>query len=118
MRSIATTIPLCRTYRDTCRSTTRPAHPSRQPTESSNGNSNGAKKRINPIKLKQMQDRQQQVEAEIARLEQGIAQCELELQSYVSAEETQQQTDLLAQYRAELAQKMQEWEEISSLLEA
>ena len=64
-----------------------------------------------------MQDRQQQVEAEIARLEQGIAQCELELQSYVSAEETQRQTDLLAQYRSELARKMEDWEELSSVLE-
>ena len=44
-----------------------------------------SKKRINQS-LKQMQDRQQEVE-EIARLERGIAQCELELQSYVSAEE-------------------------------
>ena len=64
-----------------------------------------------------MQDRQQQVEAEIARLEQGIAQCELELQSYVSAEETQRQTDLLAQYRSDLAQRMEEWEELAAVLE-
>ncbi len=86
--------------------------------EPSDGNSNGAKKRINPIKLKQLQDRQQQIEAEIAHLEHGIAQCELELQSYVSAEETQRQTDLLAQHRADLAQRMEEWEELSSVLEA
>ena len=82
-----------------------------------NGNSEGSKKRINPIKLKQMQDRQQHVEAEIARLEQGIAQCELELQSYVSAEETQRQTDLLAQHRSELAKKMEDWEELSTAME-
>ena len=87
-------------------------------SEPTNGNSEGSKKRINPIKLKQLQDQQQQIEEEIARLEQGISQCEFELQSYVSAEETQRQTDLLAQYRAELAQKMEDWEEISSLLEA
>jgi len=75
------------------------------------------RKRLNPIKLKQMQDRQQQVEEEIARLEQGIAACEQELQSYVSAEETQRQSDLLAQHRSELAGKMAEWEELSSTLE-
>jgi ATP-binding cassette, subfamily F, member 3 len=86
--------------------------------DSAESNSNGAKKRINPIKLKQLQDRQQQVEEEIAHLEQGIAQCELELQSYVNAEETQRQTDLLARHRSDLAQKMQEWEELSSVLEA
>ena len=89
----------------------------KQPSaEGNNGNSSGARKRINPIKLKQMQDRQQQVEQEIARLEQGIAQCELELQSYVSAEETQRQTDLLAHYRSELAKKMEDWEELSTAL--
>jgi ATP-binding cassette subfamily F protein 3 len=85
-------------------------------TDSGNGSSSATKKRINPIKLKQMQDRQQQVESEIARLEQGIAHCELELQCYVSAEETQRQTDLLAQYRAELAKKMEDWEELSTAL--
>jgi len=87
--------------------------------ESGDGNLRATtpKKRINPIKLKQMQDRQQQVEEEIARLEQGIAACEQELQSYVSAEETQRQSDLLAQHRSELAGKMAEWEELSSTLE-
>jgi ATP-binding cassette subfamily F protein 3 len=85
--------------------------------ESGNGKSSGAKKRINPIRLKQMQDRQQEVEAEIAALEKGIADCERELQSYVSAEETQRQVDLLAQHRAELATKMHEWEELAGELE-
>jgi len=85
--------------------------------ENGNGNTRAAKKRINPMKLKQMQDRQQQIEEEIARLEQDIAACELELQSYVSAEETQRQIELLAQHRADLAEKMAEWEELSTALE-
>jgi ATP-binding cassette, subfamily F, member 3 len=85
--------------------------------ESANANSNGAGKRINPIKRRQMQDRQQQIEEEITRLEQGIAQCEFELQSFVSVEETQRQTDLLAQHRAALAQRMEEWEELAAVLE-
>ena len=88
----------------------------KQSADSGNGDSTSAKKRINPIKLKQMQDQQQQVESEIARLEQGIAQCELELQSYVSAEETQRQTELLAEYRSELAKQMEDWEELSTAL--
>ncbi len=61
-----------------------------------------AKKRINPIKLKQMQERHQQVEAGIAELEDGIAECERELQSFVSAEETARWTELLAKRRGEL----------------
>src|SRR5271165_3581757 len=75
------------------------------------------RKRMNPIKMKQMQDRCQQLEAEIANLEDGIAACERELQSFVSAEETQRQTDLLAQHRADLATVMAEWEELSQALE-
>ncbi len=76
-----------------------------------------ARKRINPIKLKQIQDRCQQLEAEIAGLEEGIACCELELQSFVNAEETQRQSDLLIQHRADLATRMAEWEELSQTLE-
>ncbi len=91
--------------------------PRQASVESADGNSNGAKKRINPIRLKQMQDRQQEIEEEIARLEQEIAHCEHELQSFVSVEETQRQADLLAQHRSDLAQKMTEWEELSSALE-
>ena len=75
------------------------------------------RKRMNPIKLKQMQDRCQQMEGQIAVLESGITECERELQSFVSAEETQRQTDLLAQRRAGLATVMAEWEELSQVLE-
>ncbi len=75
------------------------------------------RKRMNPIKQKQLQDRCQQLEEEIAALEEGIADCELRLQSFVSAEETQRQTDLLAQRQTDHAKLMKEWEELSSVLE-
>ena len=55
-----------------------------------------SKKRVNPIKRKQMEERCKQVEEEIANLESGIAECERELQSFVSAEETARWTKLLA----------------------
>jgi ATP-binding cassette subfamily F protein 3 len=76
-----------------------------------------SKRRINPIKLKQMQERHHQVEEGIARLEDGIAECERELQSFVSAEETARWTDLLAKRRGELEPLMAEWEELSQSLE-
>jgi ATP-binding cassette subfamily F protein 3 len=76
-----------------------------------------SRKRLNPIKLKQMQDRCQQMEEQIATLEDGIAECEHKLQSFVSAAETQCQTDLLAQRRADLAALMEEWEDLSQALE-
>ncbi len=49
-----------------------------------------------------MQERHQQVEQGIASLESGIAECERELQSFVSADETQRWTELLAKRRGEL----------------
>jgi len=76
-----------------------------------------SKKRINPIKLKQMQERHHQVEEDIARLEDGIAECERELQSFVSAAETARWTELLARHRSELQPLMAEWEELSQTLE-
>ena len=82
-----------------------------------NGQKSQSKKRINPIKLKQMQERHQQVEQGIARLEDGIAECERELQSFVSAEETARWTELLAVRRAELEGLMCEWEGLSQELE-
>ena len=76
-----------------------------------------SKKRINPIKRKQMQERHQEIEEAIAELEKGIAECEFALQSFVSAEETQRQTELLASRRAQLQPLMSEWEELSQSLE-
>ncbi|HKD84225.1 MAG TPA: ABC-F family ATP-binding cassette domain-containing protein [Terriglobales bacterium] len=77
-----------------------------------------SKKRMNPIKLKQIQERHQQVEQGIAALENGIAECERELQSFVSVEETAKWTELLAKRRGELETLMAEWEEVSQVLES
>ncbi|HSK44413.1 MAG TPA: ABC-F family ATP-binding cassette domain-containing protein [Candidatus Binatia bacterium] len=75
-------------------------------------------KRLNPIKLKQMKDRVQAVEEEIARHEAAIATAETALQNFVSVEETQRQTELLNRAKADLESAMNEWEELSHLLEA
>jgi ATP-binding cassette, subfamily F, member 3 len=92
-----------------------PPHPANNGRDGGPGSP--TKKRINPIKLKQMQDRHQQVEQGIAQLEGGIAECERELQSFVSAEETQKWTELLAKRRSELETMMSEWEALSQELE-
>ena len=76
-----------------------------------------SRKRVNPIKRKQMEERCKQVEQEIAQLESGIAECERELQSFVSAGETARWTGLLAQRRGDLGPLMVEWEELSQELE-
>jgi ATP-binding cassette subfamily F protein 3 len=75
-------------------------------------------KRLNPIKLKQMRDRLQEVEEEVARLEAAISTSETALQNFVSVEETQRQTNQLNSSRSELEQRMAEWEELAANLEA
>jgi ATP-binding cassette subfamily F protein 3 len=75
-------------------------------------------RRLNPIKLKQMQDRAQELENEITRLEEGIAQCENGLLTFVSAEDTRRLLELRESRNAELEKAMAEWEEISSAIEA
>jgi len=75
-------------------------------------------KRINPIKLKQMQDRAQELEDEITRLEQGIAECETALLSYVSPDETRRQMELRDTRQKELEAAMAEWEELSTSIDA
>jgi ATP-binding cassette subfamily F protein 3 len=75
-------------------------------------------KRLNPIKRQQMEDRLHEIEEEIARAEAAIALCETQLQSFVSAEETQRQTQELARGKSDLRGLMKKWEELSKALES
>ena len=74
------------------------------------------KKRVNPMKLKQMEDRCKQLEQAIAQAESDIA--ELEGRPYVSAEEALRVAGMLEQKRGDLEKAMAEWEETSAALEA
>jgi len=90
-----------------------------------NGNKNEAvvseenrSKRLNPIKRKQMEERVKELEAEISRAETAISECEAALQTFVSAEETARLTQELASHRAELQNRLVEWEELAEALQA
>jgi ATP-binding cassette, subfamily F, member 3 len=72
-----------------------------------------AAKRVNPIKLRQMQERLTEVEAEIPRVDGWVAETEQALGVYVSAEETQRLTEALAVLRDRQAELNSEWEELS-----
>src|ERR1700678_2150822 len=81
-------------------------------------------KRLNPIKRKKIEDRIQEVEAEISRTENLIAQCEdaianceTALQNFVSAEESQRQSDQLEEHKVSHAAAIAEWEELSQSLQ-
>jgi ATP-binding cassette, subfamily F, member 3 len=75
-------------------------------------------KRLNPIKRKKMEDRIRELEGEISRAETAIAQSETALQDFVSAAESQRQTQELDQRKAAHAALIREWEELSQSLQA
>ena len=75
------------------------------------------KKRVNPIKRKQMEDRIHKLEEEIARAEAQVERLESALQNFVSAEESQRQSQELDQHKARHAALLAEWEELSESLQ-
>ncbi|HYL93502.1 MAG TPA: ABC-F family ATP-binding cassette domain-containing protein, partial [Alphaproteobacteria bacterium] len=86
------------------------------PATSEQPKSGGQRKRINPIKLKHMQERYRELEEEIVRLEAAIHAAEDALQNFVSAEETKRRADALDRHRNDLAACMQEWETLAEAL--
>jgi ATP-binding cassette subfamily F protein 3 len=75
-------------------------------------------KRLNPIKRKKMEDRIRELEAEINRAETVIAQYETALQDFVSADESQRQSQELDQHKTAHAVLIKEWEDLSQSLQA
>ena len=75
------------------------------------------KRRVNPMKRKQMAERLAKVEAEVSHTESVIAESEEALSRYVSAEETQRVSALLEEKRHSLGALESEWAELSEALE-
>ena len=76
-----------------------------------------AKKRLNPIKRKQMEDRVHELEEKISSAESDIAELETALQNFVNAEESQRQSQQLDQHKATHAALIKEWEETAASLQ-
>jgi ATP-binding cassette, subfamily F, member 3 len=74
-------------------------------------------KRLNPIKRKKMEDRIRELESEISRAETVITQCETALQDFVSADESQRQSQELDRQKRAHAGFLKEWEELSQSLQ-
>ncbi len=74
-------------------------------------------KRINPIRLRQMQERCNVLEEEIPRMEAAIQMTEQQMGTFVSAEMYQAQIGQLGTLRAEHAALLSEWEELMMQLE-
>ncbi len=76
------------------------------------------KRRLNPIKQKQMEDRCAFLEEEVPRVEASLAHTEQQLGVYISAEETQRLTQLAVDLRSQLESLTDEWEELMLQLES
>ena len=75
------------------------------------------KRRLNPIKQKQMEERCAFLEEEVPRIEAAIGVTEQQLGVFVSAEETQRLTELAADLRTQLDALTAEWEDLMMQLE-
>jgi len=75
-------------------------------------------KRMNPIKRKKMEDRIHELEGEISQAEDRIAKYETQLQNYISAEESQRQSQELDQQKTTHAALLKEWEDLAGSLQA
>jgi ATP-binding cassette subfamily F protein 3 len=75
-------------------------------------------KRVNPIKIRQMQDRRTALEAEVSKAEAEVAELETALGNFVSVDETVRLNDLLAARRARLETLLAEWEDVVQAIEA
>jgi len=74
--------------------------------------------RLNPIKLRQMKDRRRAIEDEVTRLEVEIADYELALSNFSTAEDAKMYAELLAARKTDLEALMSEWEEVANAIEA
>jgi ATP-binding cassette subfamily F protein 3 len=74
--------------------------------------------RLNPLKLRRMKERREEIEVEVSKLEVEIADYEGALGHFVSVEETARLSDLVTARRTDLAALLKEWETVAQSIEA
>jgi ATP-binding cassette subfamily F protein 3 len=77
----------------------------------------GKPKRLNPIRLRKLQDQCSEIEQEVARLEAEISHMERELSIFRNAEEARRLTDSLGEARGSLESLVAQWEEVTRAIE-
>jgi ATP-binding cassette subfamily F protein 3 len=77
-----------------------------------------SERRVNPIKLRRMQERRAAIEVEVSQREAEIAELEASLGNFVNVEETVRVNDLLNARRADLEALLKEWEAVAQSIEA
>jgi len=97
------------------------ALPVEEPAPSNGPEPQGPKspeRRVNPIKMRKLEDRRSTLEAEVSRSEAEIAGLETALGNFVSVDETVRLNRLLNTRRAALETLLAEWEEVVQSIEA
>jgi ATP-binding cassette subfamily F protein 3 len=74
-------------------------------------------KRLNPIKLKQLEDRVTLIEGELSAIDSRVAEAEEHLGHYTSAEDSQRTASELEELRSLRTALLAEWEELANTLE-
>ncbi len=74
-------------------------------------------RRLNPIKLRQMKERQRAIEDEVTRLEVEIADFEQALSAYHTAQQSIDLAGILESRREDMKSLLAEWEEVSATIE-
>jgi len=74
-------------------------------------------KRLNPIKLKKLEDRLAAIEQELTMIDSRIATAEESLGHYISAEESQRTAASLDTLRTQRTALLAEWESVATMLE-
>jgi ATP-binding cassette subfamily F protein 3 len=69
-------------------------------------------KKLNPILIRKMEERRNELEEEIARCEAEITTCEQELANFKSAQESIRLSNLIDERRRQLKEMVKDWEEI------
>ena len=75
-------------------------------------------KRLNPMKVREMQNKAAKLEERVGTLESEIRATEEQLANFVNAAESQRLSDQLSSQRDQLEEIMAEWEKISQQIEA
>jgi ATP-binding cassette subfamily F protein 3 len=75
-------------------------------------------RRLNPIKLRQMKERQRAIEDEVTRLEVEIADFEQAFSAYHTAQQSIDIASILESRRQDMKNLLAEWEEVSGTIEA
>jgi ATP-binding cassette, subfamily F, member 3 len=92
------------------------SQPSPQAAEAKREEPSTRNKKLNPILVRQIKERRERLEDEIARCEAEITTCEMDLANFKSAEESIRLTRLMEQNRTRLGEMMKEWEQIEQRL--